>query len=414
MTVTAGSERAHFLFLNLGHFYSHFFMLVFATVSALRLAAEWEMAYASLIPYATPGFVAFGLCALPAGWMADKWSKEGMLALFFVGIGASSVVTALSGSPLQLGAGLFFIGLFASIYHPVGLALVVQNSRTLGMPIAVNGVVGNMGVAAAALITGMLIDLLGWRAAFALPGGIAVLTGAAYVVFTRWARSATVHTGTAIVEGVGQPEVQTPHRSWLMHVFAVVFLTTAVGGLIFQSTTFALPKVLDEQLREIASSPSRVGVYAFGVFSFAAIGQLVVGYLLDRYSVRLVFASVAVTQIACFAAMPGTDGWGALVVATGFMLAVFGQIPINDFLVGSVVRSEWRSRAFALRYVVTFSVMALSVPVIAMVHRNWGFDTLFLLLCIASATILAAVLTLPINSRMARDKEAFTKVTKPG
>ena len=60
----------------------HLLMLVFATVAALRLSGEWGMSYAALIPYATPGFVAFGLCAIPAGWLADRWSREGMLVIF--------------------------------------------------------------------------------------------------------------------------------------------------------------------------------------------------------------------------------------------------------------------------------------------------------------------------------------------
>ena len=32
-----------------------------------------------LVPYATPAYIAFGLCAIPAGWLADKWSRERMM-----------------------------------------------------------------------------------------------------------------------------------------------------------------------------------------------------------------------------------------------------------------------------------------------------------------------------------------------
>ncbi len=73
--------RLNFLFLNVGHFLDHLFVLIFAT-AALHLIIDWEMSYAELIPYATPGFVAFGICAIPAGWLADKWSREGMMAVF--------------------------------------------------------------------------------------------------------------------------------------------------------------------------------------------------------------------------------------------------------------------------------------------------------------------------------------------
>ena len=122
-------DRLNFLFLGIGHFIDHLFMLIFATVAALRLADEWGMSYAALIPYAMPGFVAFGLCSIPAGWIADKWSREGMLVIFFIGIGASSIATALADSPAEIALGLFAIGVFAAIYHPVGLAMVVTDGR---------------------------------------------------------------------------------------------------------------------------------------------------------------------------------------------------------------------------------------------------------------------------------------------
>ena len=84
-----------------------------------------------------------------------------------------------------------------------------------------------------------------------------------------------------------------------------------------------------------------MGWYAFVVFSVAALAQLVVGYLLDAYSLRIVFAVVAITQASFFIIMKHLSGIASLLVAIGFMLAVFGQIPINDVLVGR----PWLQRA---------------------------------------------------------------------
>ena len=105
-------DRVNFLLLNVGHFLDHLFVLIFATAAALRLAAEWDMSYGELIPYATPGFVAFGLCAVPAGWLADKWSREGMMIVFFIGIGIASILTSYASTPLEIAAGLLLIGRF--------------------------------------------------------------------------------------------------------------------------------------------------------------------------------------------------------------------------------------------------------------------------------------------------------------
>ena len=386
-------SRTHFLFLNLGHFLDHLFLLIFATAAALTLARDWGMSYAELIPYATPGFVAFAACSIPAGWIADKWSRQGMMAIFFLGIGVSAMLAAQANSPLQIAFGLFAIGVFAAIYHPVGLALVVHGRDKTGVPLAINGIFGNLGVACAALITGFMIDWTGWRSAFVLPGAASVLIGIAYVAFIVRMRRADAASPAAKKQAA--TEVPNVARRDLVRLFSIIFFSTAVGGLVFQSTTFSLPKVFDERLGDIAGSASLIGWYAFLVFALAAFAQLVVGYLVDRHSVRTVFAFVAGLQAVFFAAMYQLTGVAALVVSVAFMLVVFGQIPINDVLVGRVTKSEWRSRVFALRYIVTFSVSASAVPLIAWIHVRGGFSTLFLVLAVAATAIFAAVLMLP-------------------
>ena len=388
-------DRLHFLFLNVGHFFDHLCLLVFATVAALALAREWGMGYAELIPYATPGFVAFGAFTVPAGWIADKWSREGMMTIFFFGIGASSMATALAQTPIQIAVGLFAVGSFAAIYHPVGLALVVQGRIKTGVPLAVNGVFGNMGVAGAALIAGLLIDNAGWRAAFVLPGALSVATGLAYAAFVASGRGKDKDGGGK--GGAQDPPAATAveDRRILARLFAIIFFTSAIGGLIFQSTTFSLPKVFDERLGDIAATAALVGWYTFVVFAVAALAQLVVGHLVDNHSARTVFAFVAGLQAVLLAAMHQLTGVAALAVAVAFMLVVFGQIPINDVLVGRITASAWRSRVFALRYILTFSVSATVVPMIAWIHGSWGFAILFMVLSGAAGLNFAAVLMLP-------------------
>lgn len=386
-------DKVEYLFLNVGHFLDHFFMLIFATAAALQLTREWGLSYAELIPYATPGFIAFGVCAIPAGWLADKWSGEGMMAVFFIGIGLSSIFAGFASDPKQIAIGLTMVGVFASIYHPVGLAMVVRGKAKTGLRLAINGVWGNLGVASAALLTAFLIDMSGWRSAFYLTGVLSVFIGVFYWWFIRGYPEdpGITKAKAAVNQGSGTAN--------LWRIFAIILVTTAIGGLIFQSTTFALPKILDERLTNLAGSATMNGWYAFLVFSIAAGGQVVVGKLLDHYPVKLIFATVAALQCLLFAVMIQSHGQLALLVSIAFMLVVFGQIPINDVLLGRVVSSEWRSRAYALRYLVTFSVMASAVPLIAWIHSGWGFDRLFVVLSVAAGFIFMAVLLLPGSSR---------------
>ena len=403
-------DRLYFLLLNIGHFLDHLFMLVFATIAALVLHREWGIGYAELLAYATPGFFAFGVFALPAGWLADKWSRDGMMVVFFIGIGVVSILTSLATTPLQIGLGLFIIGMFAAIYHPVGLAIVTMKWRNTGMRIAANGVWGNLGVASAALITGYLIDHSGWRMAFVLPGVFSIIMGVAYLAL-RHENIMKEHRTPAGPKAAGDERIDPAHRSLLIRVSAIVFLTTAVSSVIFQSTTFALPKLFDERLQGLANDlalwidgasgsgeggvATAIGSLAFVVFAVASMAQLAVGSTLDRYGPRPVFIVVASMQVVFFSVMPGlTDGL-ALAVALGFMLGAFGQIPINDFMIGKMASGAARARIYGARYVVSFTALAASLPLIAFVYDNWGFDMLLRLLAAAALLNLTAVLVLP-------------------
>ena len=387
-------ENIHFLLLNIGHFLTHLFMLIFATAAALTLSRDWGMSYGELIAHATPGFIAYAVFTLPAGWLADRWSREGMMVVFFLGIGAASVVTALAETPMQMAVGLAVIGMFAAIYHPVGIALVIHGRQRTGIPIAINGIFGNLGVAAATLITALFIDYAGWRSSFVWPGLFSIVMGVAYLWVVA-GRSVEGRQRAKPESGGGATQMPFD-RAIVIRVLVIVLLTSSLGGLVFQSTTFTLPKVFDEQLGDLAVSASDVGWFAFLVLAVAAVGQLIVGYLVDRVPVRRIFMIVAALQVSLFAIMPGLTGWQALIVAFAFMFAVFGQIPINDVLIGRVTHSAWRSRVYALRYMINFSIIASSVPLIAWIYSGWGFGTLFVLLAFTAAGILAAASMLPV------------------
>ncbi len=391
-------DRAYFLLLNIGHFLDHYFLLIFATAAALALTEEWQISYAALIPYATPGFVAFGLGALPAGWLADRWSRDGMMVVFFWGIGLASIGTGFALSPIQIGLGLFVIGLFAAIYHPVGLAIVTTRWRKSGMKIAVNGVWGNLGVGCATLVTGILISHISWRAAFILPGALSCLIGFVYVKVARHAPTVEFDRDAKSVGKYNLP----PKAFWRMT--AAVFVIAILGGIVFQATTFALPKIFDERLTEMAAALSQmtgsevasiIGLLTFVVFAAASMAQLLIGFLLDRGGQQQALLGVALVQMSFFLLMQGQSGMLAYGAALGFMLGVFGQIPINDYLIGAMAAGRYRARVFGLRYLVSFSALAFTLPMIAVIHETRGFDALFLVLAALAGLVGAISLLLP-------------------
>jgi MFS family permease len=375
------------LFLNLGHALDHLFILIFPTV-VLAMAPEFGRTYSEMLPLSLGAFIMFGAGSIPAGWLADRWSRRGMMVVFFVGIGAASVLTGFADGAWQLALGMTLIGVFAAIYHPVGIAMLVSGREKVGRVLGVNGVYGNLGVAFAALIAGALAYWINWRAAFIIPGLVSIAVGIAFALLVPEVRS----TAKA---GAGAPR-QTFSRGLLARVFGILLVTTLCGGIIFNSTTVAMPKIFDERLTALVDTTLGIGVLVSGVYVFAAMAQLVVGHLLDRDTLKSVLVPIVGLQALFLLAAAFFDNYLMLLIALGMMFFIFGQVPINDAMVAAYTDERWRARALAVRYVVSFGASALAVPLIALMHRySSDFRYLFFVLAAMAAAMFCAALFMP-------------------
>jgi MFS family permease len=378
-------------FINLGHLLDHLVMLVFPTV-VLALSREWGRPYSELLPLSLGAFIAFGAFALPAGWLADRWSRYKMMVLFFFGIGLSLFLTGFAQTPWQIAAGLTLTGMFAAIYHPVGIAMLVAAPKNLGMALGWNGLWGNLGLATAAIVSGALMDLWGWRAAFFIPGLAAAATGVLFL--------ALVPDPGPVAKKSKTIGLHVDART-MTQIFVILLIATACGGIIFNSTTVAMPKVFDERLRALTQTNLGVGALVAFVYSVAAFAQVLMGTLIDRFDMRRLMMGVGLVQIPLLALAATLDGWPMLIVALCMMMAIFGQIPLNDAIVGRYVADEYRARVLSVRYVVSLGVAALAVPLIAVLHRTeGGFRNVFLLLAALAAAILLASLFFPSRERL--------------
>ena len=381
------TSRTAQYFLNFGHTVDHFFMLIYPTV-VLVMAPEFGMTYGEMLPLSIGSFIMFGAGSLPAGWLADRWSRRGMIILFFTGIGTASILTGFARTQWQIAAGMTLIGTFAAIYHPVGIAMLVSGREKVGRVLGVNGVWGNLGVAFAALIAGALAYWINWRAAYIIPGMVAIATGIAYAVLVP------PDFGLAAVRGKAVKRAFP--RSVLAQVFIVTAVTTICGGIIFNSTTIAMPKVFDERLAGLISTTLGIGVLVSLVYAFAALAQLCVGWWIDRSAIKPVFVLVVAMQVPLLLLAGASEHITMLVVALAMMFFVFGQIPINDTMVAAYTDERWRARAYSVRYVVSFLGSALSVPLVAYLYRTTGdFRQLFFVLAGLAFVSFLATITMP-------------------
>jgi MFS family permease len=385
------SRKATALLLNTGHALDHLFLLVFATAVA-AIAADWGMVWQDLMPYTAGAFVMFGLGSLPAGRLGDLWGRRAMMVVFFLGMAVCGMLIALASGVWSLAAALTLMGIFSSIYHPVGIPMLVQHAKNPGFTIGVNGLAGNLGIAFAAVLTGFLVKYAGWRAAFAVPGGLALLCGLAFLV---------------VVPREEMPPAKRPKKSVdlpravMARILFVMTLAAISSGLIFNFTTNGNGQLLAERLRGVVDDPAILGALLAIVYTVASLAQLVVGKLIDRYPLKWVYLPVVAMQVPFFALAVGADGWLLYAAVLAFMIFVFGAIPFVDAMIVQYVDDRMRSRVAGIRLAVAFGVSSLAVYALGPTVKAAGFGTLLTIMAGISTFTMLCVALLPGRIRVA-------------
>ena len=386
------AQKLRLLFLNFGHFADHLFMLIFAKAAfsaGLAFGLAKDGAYAEMIPYGIPSLLLFGACAPLAAHMADKWNRNGMIAVFFIGIGLASIATSFATSPLEIGIGLAVLGVFAAIYHPVGIAMVVEGGGRVGWRLGINGVWGNMGVAAAPLITGFILADYDWRLAFQLPGLFSIAVGLGFVGFVRSGRARAP-------EATAREKAHIGFAPGWKRAMVALALVTSAGGFVFGAMPFIIPRMVEVSMPAVSTDVAVTGVYAAVVYAAAAFSQLVVGRLIDKRPVRPVLITVALAQPILIGVMAYQIDYALFIVALMAMAFVFGQIPITDTVLARYVPDQWRAKALSVKFLLNLMVGASALFVArTILAAGGGFGTLMVVLAMAAGLIVLAALLLP-------------------
>ena len=390
-TPTAASALREFppvvsLMLNIGHGIDHMFLLIFATAVA-TIATDFDSNWADLMPYSAGAFLMFGLGALPAGRLGDLWGRRNMMLIFFFGMGASALLVALTQNSWQLAAALLVMGAFASIYHPVGIPMLVQNVHNPGEVIGMNGLAGNLGIAVAAILTGFLIKWAGWRAAFVVPGLLAFACG---VIFALQCPRETV----APAKRSGKATVALSSRT-LARVFFVMTAAAATSSILFNFTTSGNAQLLAESFRGVIEDPALLGALLALIYAVASLAQLVVGKLIDRVAFKPLQLWLSVAQIPFLIVAAYAEAWGMFAALLGVMILVFGSIPFTDAMIVRYVDDRLRSRVAGMRLTVAFGISSLAVWALGPLVKGIGFSALLWGMAGIAALKAAIVLLLP-------------------
>ena len=389
--------RTAIIFSNVGHGFSHMFTVLYAT-AVLYLPKVFDLSYGELLGLSSLGLILFGVAALPAGWLGDRWSQIGMMTIFFIGIGVGAIVVGLAEGPERLFIGLTLIGLFASIYHPVGIAWVVSWANKQGMTLGINGVFGNAGSAIAPVFVGLMIDYVTWRAAFIIPGVLSIFVGTGLLLVWKagWIRDVTKDRTPTVA----------PDSSAFFRVFIVLTITMACSGIVYTGLTNTMPKLMEMGLSAaLAASYTEIGVFVGMVSGLASLSSIFGGWMADRYSARsiyIIFWTLQIPILFTIVSLSDVPLLVAVLLVLSFMLAFAAA---ENMLVAQYTPFRWRAVAYGAKFVLALGVGGLTVLLAGwLFDRNGDFGVLFALF--GGAAILAATAAFVLPGARPRAVEA--------
>lgn len=389
--MTIKNKHVADIYLNISHFIDHFIMLIFAK-AAYDAGREFGLGYEEIIVFGVLGFILFGAAAPIASILANKYSRSVLMVIFHFGIGISAIICSFASTPWELSIGLSLIGVFAAIFHPVGIAMLLKNSKKLGYRLGINGVFGNMGVAAAPLITGFLLLISDWKLSFILPGIACILYGVIFLLALKDEPKTVQKEKTNERDDVFAPQ-------WRRALLALA-LTTTSGGFIFGAMTFIIPRYFELQLTGITSSVAVTGLIASMVYAIAGFTQIGAGLLIDRFPAKPILFVIGVGQVIfIFLASTVSDLqlFFVTLVATSF---VFGQIPIIDTIMSRYIPDKARGNVLSVKFALNLGAGASVLPISSLMLKN-GYDlsSLFTVMSFMAMFVVLASLILPSGQR---------------
>src|SRR5262249_37191669 len=184
-----------------------------------------------LSPRVLPGL---RLLALPCGRIVHRGARRNMMAIYFFGTGIAAAAVGWAPNFTVLAIALCAVGVFAAIYHPVGLPMLIDTAVNRARAMSWNGVFGNVGVSIASGITALIVTQVGWRWAFFIPAAVFIVSGIVYIL---------------LVPDEGRRRVPPPtvhdvvlDRRLTITVVALFMMLALFSGLVFNALTITLPK----------------------------------------------------------------------------------------------------------------------------------------------------------------------------
>ena len=367
------------------HMFAAFYFVII-----LSLEQEWNFTYNELISLWTLGALLIGLGALPAGWLSDKWSRSFMMVIMFFGMGFSSILCGLSNEKFLLFLGLSLLGLSCSIYHPVGIAWVVNSSDKKGRALGINGIFGGIGIGSGAFIAGLLIKYFDWKVAFILPGIVSIFVGIILFIFII-----NKHISFQNIKSENLHHINSSND--LILIASIMLFSMFALGLTFQIMQTSIPKVFDIRIQNL--STFAIGAIIGAIYGIAGLMTLVGGIMADKFSLKKIYVIGIAAQVPCFFCIAYFTGLPLIIVC--LIAAMFNSsiLPTENILLAKLTPEKHHGLIYGFKFIIAFGSAPIAVFLISKIYeQTQEFTNLFYITTTLMILVTFAVLFFPINN----------------
>ncbi len=374
------NETKIIFFTCVGHFFFHFYELVFPAL-AIPLMISLKMTLPEVLKLSFLMYLLLGLGALPWGIVSDHFGNRRSLVIFFFGTGTGAILTAFSNSGTSIMLSLTIIGFFASIYHPAGMGLISLGTRNRGMALGINGVAGNIGLASAPFAAGLLNWLVGWQITYLLIGLFSILWGT-ILYFEKIDETPITHDN--------ENAANTGANNNYLKYFLILCVVMTLAGLVYRANSVVLPAYLEFKAsflwklfqsidsaniagtKTMAATLLASSIYIVGIF-----GQLAGGKLADKYDLRWLYLTFHGLSLPFLVFMGILSDQFLVVSAALYLFFALGMQPIENSLVAKFTPNRWRSTGYGIKFILTFGVGSIAVYLVGWIRDLWNLNAVY-------------------------------------
>ena len=366
------------------HMFAAFYFVIVLTIEK-----EWNISYDQLIRLWTLGALLIGLGAIPFGWLSDRWSRSGTMTIMFIGMGLASILCGFSTSVSYLFVSLSLLGLFCSIYHPVGIPWVINSANRQGRALGINGIFGGVGIGSGAFVAGTLTELLNWQLAFILPGFLSIIIGfiLIYLIFID-----KISYKNFFISN----DKQDHSRNEMVLIAFIMLLSMFALGLSFHNTQTALPKVFEIRIGNINSI--QIGFMIGIIYFISGATTFVGGLMADRFNLKAIYLIGIFMQFPCYLGIAYMSGYSIVILC--ILAAVFNAsvLPTENLLLSKFTPQKYHGVVYGIKFILAFGSGPISVFLISEIYSiTLEFTYLFLINAAMMALVSIFIIFLPIQ-----------------